>query len=616
MPKLLTQTEPKELLNSAEFIRFNKSLTMFYGLPSMKALFDQLLAEEDLTITLFEGSDDPSWNKQSREIRLPFNCLRDNDDYELFLTLTDYLCHMNGLRDDFEFVFRLLRDLRNSSDSFKKFTDSINVSATGFAFTLTLAVRSIVDSQNKPLSEEQEQLLAFGLMPLNTQDIKRSKAAELNKVFAILRDIKPFRELLKDVSKQQNKPVQIHFDHILANNGQDILVDSKVNFLINPDMNIANMIEDIVVHLIKSDNPCHLCRDYQDSFAYASAMIREAYDNFIKANTLLIDIYESNQMNDLYSHCSPELPPEIRRLIIAKKIGTWMAACSMTYRQFVNSNPGTMKDHVAQYEKWQQQAHNQTVTQSEPEDLVRHITPAFQTHVQGAPAVEPQARSNRMLPAVPLQIQRTPAVEPQTRSNRRLPPVPMVPTQSIDQGTVDINLVKKSLEKYKEFACSDAKSYSQCIYPGKEAEVINRYKNKPDFLLRNEAQANATLSDPATFRYSENAIKHVGRLINRAKSGCCTTLALSALSELLDMRLNMKVYMVASPVEQGTAHCFLLAKDARENVYVIDPWLASLGWEAFYPIEDYPMRKYLQNLSIYFESDNRSKVEADRFKVS
>jgi hypothetical protein len=186
------------------------------------------------------------------------------------------------------------------------------------------------------------------------------------------------------------------------------------------------------------------------------------------------------------------------------------------------------------------------------------------------------------------------------------------------------------LDQYQTYACSDAATYAHCMKPGKQDEIQNRYKHIPEHIKRLEAQANSSAQpDPKTKQYTISQITRISKLIDSAKSGCCTTLAISAAQKIITLFPDLRVEIVGSKVERGmTAHCFILInrkpiqgelsgevsprRSWGNDVLIIDPWLVSLGWKGVFKANDYPFSGFLENLTSFFDSKKLEKKETEK----
>lgn len=139
---------------------------------------------------------------------------------------------------------------------------------------------------------------------------------------------------------------------------------------------------------------------------------------------------------------------------------------------------------------------------------------------------------------------------------------------------------------YQNYACSDARAYSQCINASQKNIVLTRYERIPLSTRNFENEANQTSQpNPMTGLYSSFQVKKVADLLDKAKSGCCTTLALSAAHKLSTEFPDLRIEIASSRVVRGrTAHCFLIVnRDSTHtngwgfDALIVDPWLITLG---------------------------------------
>lgn len=193
-----------------------------------------------------------------------------------------------------------------------------------------------------------------------------------------------------------------------------------------------------------------------------------------------------------------------------------------------------------------------------------------------------------------------------------------------------IDQLENALSCFTTYGCSDAPRFPHCINENKREEILSHYKSIPPHKLLSEAGANCSAAIARGHHYSDYLINKLSKLIDRAKSGCCTTLAISATNKLLkliDEALpGHRVEMVTSADGMGS-HCYIIfdrtgfgdsgltgiegedgksyptISDWGNQVLIIDPWAQSLGHgNGVYTLETYPFMHYLSNLTQTYDS--------------
>lgn len=201
-----------------------------------------------------------------------------------------------------------------------------------------------------------------------------------------------------------------------------------------------------------------------------------------------------------------------------------------------------------------------------------------------------------------------------------------------------VNQLEQTLSCFETYGCSDAPRFPKCIQEEKRSEILTRYANIPNHKLLFEAQANSNATLEQGKHYEDSRINRIANLIDKATSGCCTTLAISAVHKLLklvDEELpGHRIEMVSSSHGMGS-HCFIIFDRAGEgdqdlagsnpntqawgrNVLIIDPWVQSLGHgRGVYTLENYPFKYYLTNLTqVYDNAVDRQKAAASSSRVA
>ncbi len=538
---------------------FNNIFKAFSELPSIKATFARILKDGDLSF-VFADQNLMHWQQNTREIILPFEMINAEPEL-LFLNMATMLYVIVGSKDaESEANLMFLNDLKNAPALFKDFAESLGVDFKKYAFQLA------ADISGQRLNDKQAQLLRFGKVYFDTQNVEPSKAVQINRLLDALWKVSAFRNLVNKAIIESNYPLSIYFvDKTLIDGQNDLEITGNNGCLINKDVNLYDLTDLLINFIVKSaDNTDIECSQFQNAQSYGLAVLERSYKVSRDVATIMANIYGSEFAPAVLQVVAPHIIDAAAvKLTMNKIFNIYQALSQKTFSTYLIENEGNYRQLLSQYEAW----HQRTAHREQP----RAYTASYD--------YSRQAEHSKAKDTVPA-----------------------------------FNILKDYIEKYKTYACSDSKSYSHCIFPGKEAEVQERYRNKPEHILKAEALANATMLNPRTFQYSHNAIARVGNLIDKAKSGCCTTLAISALNTLLIHNPQMRYQLVASPVVEGTAHCFLLVADQQGNVLIVDPWLASLGWEGVFTQEDYPFQDYFSNLECYFDSNNdvpaRAKLTA------
>lgn len=188
---------------------------------------------------------------------------------------------------------------------------------------------------------------------------------------------------------------------------------------------------------------------------------------------------------------------------------------------------------------------------------------------------------------------------------------------------------------YRAYQCSDAKRFPGNIHASaNKAEILSRK-------IKDEAAAtHSTTIQPYTGNYARAAIQKCATLVDKAQSGACTSFALAVADKLLTLFPHERVEILGHKGGWRGSHVFVvmnhqgegwklndvdaafknetLSTSEREQVvdaalvelkdtYIIDPWLASLGWGSgvFDPYEymdNEPNRHFILNTATYFDS--------------
>lgn len=182
-------------------------------------------------------------------------------------------------------------------------------------------------------------------------------------------------------------------------------------------------------------------------------------------------------------------------------------------------------------------------------------------------------------------------------------------------------------QKYSSFACSDARTFQGNIHPKADSDkIIKKLSTMPDSNVRLGTQAN--MIQPIGGHYSRGAIKKSAELVDSSQIGSCTTFSLAVADKLLTLFPSERIQVVAHKAGHTGSHVYIIMncegdewrfnskameaaqtmasdEEAAEHLekiaeamaqqlgeaYIVDPWLASLGWSQgiFTPV------KYMEN---------------------
>ncbi|MGE4350034.1 MAG: hypothetical protein AB7D28_09745 [Candidatus Berkiella sp.] len=170
-------------------------------------------------------------------------------------------------------------------------------------------------------------------------------------------------------------------------------------------------------------------------------------------------------------------------------------------------------------------------------------------------------------------------------------------------------LILQTLTKgYSEYACSDYLRFESAIAPGKKEWVAQKTLEMSQTRVQHEMTANLSAHPNAHTRtFSKAQIQRIAEDIDLAKSACCTTFALSLAHKLLKAAPTL-VFKLASYPNGMSSHCYLSFTAPTGTEFLLDPWLASLGWgNGVYRKEAYPWQAALNSTEILFDSEASSK---------
>ncbi len=186
---------------------------------------------------------------------------------------------------------------------------------------------------------------------------------------------------------------------------------------------------------------------------------------------------------------------------------------------------------------------------------------------------------------------------------------------------------------YKNYACSDAKRFPGNINPAANIQAIIDRITKDS---RAETEANV-IQPISKGKFTRASIARCAQLIDKAQSGACTTLALASADKLLKLfpseRIEIMAYrggilahvfvvinhrgegwMMNKCFTEGNSlkkgelkNLMACALDELKDAFIIDPWLATLGWDdGVFNIHDYytneKNRHFLTSCVNHFDS--------------
>ncbi len=159
---------------------------------------------------------------------------------------------------------------------------------------------------------------------------------------------------------------------------------------------------------------------------------------------------------------------------------------------------------------------------------------------------------------------------------------------------------------FRKYACADARNFRDNIHEDANSEEILSRRPKP---AAEAEAAEAAQIQPVAGRFTRKSISRCAKLVDRAQAGACTSLALAAAHRLLKLFPEERIEIYAHNGGMGS-HVFVVVnhsgnewsynhsdnqeilddkprRDAlrdricqeHENSFIVDPWLASLGWD-------------------------------------
>jgi hypothetical protein len=205
-------------------------------------------------------------------------------------------------------------------------------------------------------------------------------------------------------------------------------------------------------------------------------------------------------------------------------------------------------------------------------------------------------------------------------------------------------------QKYSSFACSDARTFQGNIHANADSDkIIKKLSSMPDSNVRLGTQAN--MIQPIGGHYSRGAIKKSAELVDSSQIGSCTTFSLAAADKLLTLFPSERIQIVAHKAGHTGSHVYIImncqgdewrfnSKDIDgvkamttdeeaadyldkiaeamvqqlEGAFIVDPWLASLGWSQgiFTPVKYMEHHLgFLADLEFVYDSNLDKKEKAN-----
>ncbi|MBI2792876.1 MAG: hypothetical protein HYX61_13080 [Gammaproteobacteria bacterium] len=572
MSKILIKVVPGQGHPEPSSVEFSNAFQAFYDIPEIKALFSQVLKEGDITFA-FRNQPDVGWFPETREIMLPISLLNSSPVVS-FNNIAKMLCQMTGkLANDAYFM--MLRAKQNSPEAFNLLASKVNITPDNLIFEYCLRAGFT------ELTPEQEDHLTLAKLNIDYRGLDAGKQVQIKKLFETLVQMGTFKSLIEGMTK--DKIMSTFFvgkDKLPANIPVSIHQNSYI--LIDKDASLIGISQNLIRVMIgiSLENKFVKYGDYPSAEDYAKAFVKSLYDLEFGTAKKMIALLGNRKANKLLSlFLNKPIDDELVKVKLKQLLTHYQNVMKTPFDDFLQANIAIYTESKKDFQIWQQK--------NRPQDVPLAEISTSQVRVIVDEEVKPS---------------------PMTTSFQTYRQAEDSSSEMIEQDIVSFpDLIRNCVERYKTYACSDARNYSQCIYPGKENEILQRYKDRPIHLLQFEAKAN---SDAARGIYTPFTLKQISLLIDKAKSGCCTTFAIAALHRLLSENPNLRVQMVASPVQGMTAHCFLLISNNQneKDIMIADPWLASLGWEGVFTPETYPFQHYFtENLICLFDSEQASK---------
>ena len=167
----------------------------------------------------------------------------------------------------------------------------------------------------------------------------------------------------------------------------------------------------------------------------------------------------------------------------------------------------------------------------------------------------------------------------------------------------------REINKLADYVCSDVLTWPGNIKAGHRYRILNRYLLMTPEQGHFESVANTTCRSPMG-HYSKIQLKLTAENIQKARSACCTSFAVTGAHLLGSMGVTARIEVVAVP---GT-HCLVLVGRVGTTIgpttTIVDSWLGSLGHECFFTALDYPYPAWLTGLEQYFDSDTAGEARS------
>lgn len=166
-------------------------------------------------------------------------------------------------------------------------------------------------------------------------------------------------------------------------------------------------------------------------------------------------------------------------------------------------------------------------------------------------------------------------------------------------------LILETISKiYCEYACSDYLRFEHVIAPEKKNWVIAKSQAVTEIRSQYEMIANMSAHPNIhTHQFSKEQIQQIANDIDKAKSACCTTFAISLAQKFLSLTTSLNFKIVTHPNGMNS-HCYISLTTPTDAVFLLDPWLASLGWgHGVYSKQAYPWPAALASTEVIFDSE-------------
>lgn len=193
-------------------------------------------------------------------------------------------------------------------------------------------------------------------------------------------------------------------------------------------------------------------------------------------------------------------------------------------------------------------------------------------------------------------------------------------------------LLGATVGQYKEYACLDATRFRGNI--NQQSDVDEILSRKP---FNQMAYTQSIQIQPIRGgKFSRQQIKTCAELVDKSKAGVCTTFALAAADKLLTLFPNERIQVVAHNGGANGSHVYVVMNHHRdhwqlndlkgkalesdeaeqiiqefEKAYIVDPWLASLGWkDGIFDFDSYAdqFSGFLYDAEIRFDNQQAPRV--------